>query len=136
VVRLTAHHSARADASADDYISREIGNGPSTDQGRRDHALLLLLYSTGAGADQAAQVKIIETLHRPLAYATEYQDKPASLPRPFILARAAMAPYCFIMVRICIYCFRTWLTSWTEVPLPFAMRLRRLPSMTLWSWRS
>ena len=59
------------------------------------------------------------------------QPMPASLPRPFILARAAMAPYCFIMVRICRYCLRTWFTSWTVVPLPVAMRLRRLPSMTL-----
>src|SRR6266478_4621790 len=63
-------------------------------------------------------------------------DKPASLPRPFILLRAAIAPYCFIMVRICRYCLRTVLTSWTVVPLPLAMRLRRLPSMTLWSRRS
>src|SRR3981189_1647448 len=63
-------------------------------------------------------------------------DRPASLPRPFIFVRAAMAPYCFIMVRICRYCLRTVLTSWTVVPLPLAMRLRRLPSMTLWSRRS
>jgi hypothetical protein len=63
-------------------------------------------------------------------------DRPASLPSPFILVRAAMAPYCFIMVRICRYCLRTVLTSWTVVPLPLAMRLRRLPSMTLWSRRS
>src|SRR5271166_6561130 len=61
---------------------------------------------------------------------------PASLPRPFILARAVMAPYCFIIWRICRYCLTTELTSWTEVPLPAAMRLRRLPSMTLWSRRS
>jgi integrase/recombinase XerD len=35
-------------------------NGPdqSTDQGRRDHALLLFLYNTGARADEAAQTTI------------------------------------------------------------------------------
>jgi integrase/recombinase XerD len=32
----------------------------STDQGRRDHALLLFLYNTGARADEAAQVKIVD----------------------------------------------------------------------------
>src|ERR1044071_2454968 len=32
----------------------------STDQGRRDHALLLFLYNTGARADEAAQVRIID----------------------------------------------------------------------------
>jgi integrase/recombinase XerD len=34
----------------------------STDQGRRDHALLLFLYNTGARADEAAQVKILDLL--------------------------------------------------------------------------
>jgi integrase/recombinase XerD len=34
----------------------------STDQGRRDHALLLFLYNTGARADEAAQVKIVDLL--------------------------------------------------------------------------
>ncbi len=34
----------------------------STDQGRRDHALLLFLYNTGARADEAAQVKIMDLL--------------------------------------------------------------------------
>ena len=29
----------------------------STDQGRRDHALLLFLYNTGTRADEAAQAK-------------------------------------------------------------------------------
>src|SRR5207237_286950 len=58
-------------------------------------------------------------------------EETSSLPRPLILPRRAMAPYCFIMVRICRYCFRTVLTSCTVVPLPFAMRFRRLPSMTL-----
>jgi integrase/recombinase XerD len=32
----------------------------STDQGRRDHALLLFLYNTGARADEAAQTKILD----------------------------------------------------------------------------
>lgn len=32
----------------------------STDQGRRDHALLLFLYNTGARADEAAQTKIVD----------------------------------------------------------------------------
>src|SRR5438309_8417559 len=64
------------------------------------------------------------------------QDNPASLPSPFTFARAAIAPYCFIIVRICRYCLRTVLTSCTVVPLPLAMRLRLLPSITLWSRRS
>jgi integrase/recombinase XerD len=34
----------------------------STDQGRRDHALLLFLYNTVARADEAAQVKIMDLL--------------------------------------------------------------------------
>src|SRR5205823_8550603 len=34
----------------------------STDQGRRDHALLLFLYNTGVRADEAAQVKIVDFL--------------------------------------------------------------------------
>jgi site-specific recombinase XerD len=34
--------------------------GQSTDQGRRDHALLLFLYNTGARANEAAQVKIVD----------------------------------------------------------------------------
>jgi integrase/recombinase XerD len=34
----------------------------STDQGRRDHALLLSLYNTGARADEAAQVRIADLL--------------------------------------------------------------------------
>jgi len=34
----------------------------STEQGRRDHALLLFLYNTGARADEAAQVKIVDLL--------------------------------------------------------------------------
>jgi integrase/recombinase XerD len=38
----------------------------STDQGRRDHALLLFLYNTGARADEAAQTKIVDLT---LAYA-------------------------------------------------------------------
>jgi integrase/recombinase XerD len=32
----------------------------STEQGRRDHALLLFLYNTGARADEAAQIKILD----------------------------------------------------------------------------
>jgi integrase/recombinase XerD len=32
----------------------------ATDQGRRDHALLLFLYNTGARADEAAQAKILD----------------------------------------------------------------------------
>ncbi len=32
----------------------------STDQGRRDHAMLLFLYNTGARADEAAQTKIAD----------------------------------------------------------------------------
>ena len=35
------------------------------------------------------------------------QPRPASLPSPFIFARAAMAPYCFIICRICMYCLMT-----------------------------
>ena len=32
----------------------------AADQGRRDHALLLFLYNTGARADEAAQAKILD----------------------------------------------------------------------------
>ena len=41
------------------------------------------------------------------AIATETYDMPASLPNPFILLRAAIAPYCFIIWRICMYCLMT-----------------------------
>ena len=34
----------------------------STDQGRRDHALLLFLYNTGVRAGEAAQVKVVDLL--------------------------------------------------------------------------
>ena len=34
-----------------------------------------------------------------------------------------MAPYCFIICRICMYCLITWFTSCTVVPLPLAIRL-------------
>ena len=34
------------------------------------------------------------------------------------------------------YCLSTWFTSWTEVPLPRAIRLRRRPSIKLSSARS
>jgi integrase/recombinase XerD len=37
----------------------------TTDQGRRDHALLLFLYNTGARADEAAQTKILDLLLAP-----------------------------------------------------------------------
>ena len=37
---------------------------------------------------------------------------------------------CFIIFYICRNWFRSWLTSWGAVPLPRAMRRRRLPSMT------
>ena len=42
-----------------------------------------------------------------------------------------MLPYCFIIRRMSAYCFSTWFTSCTVVPLPRAMRLRRLPSIRL-----
>ena len=38
------------------------GPDQSTDQGRRDRALLLFLYNTGARADEAAQVRIADLL--------------------------------------------------------------------------
>ena len=45
---------------------------------------------------------------------------------------AASAPYCFIIVRIWRYCFQHLIHFLHRSPaLPRAMRLRRLPSMTL-----
>src|SRR4029077_10343456 len=61
--------------------------------------------------------------------------RPANLPRPRIFVFAKL-PYCFIIRRMSEYCFSTWFTSWTEVPLPRAMRLRRLPSISRSSARS
>ena len=40
------------------------------------------------------------------------------------------------ILRIWAYWRRRLLTSWTVVPEPRAMRLRRLPLMISWSWRS
>ena len=54
---------------------------------------------------------------------------------PLILP-VAILPYCLIILRMSEYWWRTWFTSWTVVPLPRAMRLRRLPSIRLWSERS
>src|ERR1700693_2902799 len=56
-------------------------------------------------------------------------DTPLNLPRPLRRPLAASEPYCFIIWRICRYCFSTWFTSWTEVPLPRAMRFLRLASL-------
>src|SRR5580700_1752597 len=56
----------RAPRSAITYLEKSemdaLLNAPdqSTDQGRRDHALLLFLYNTGARADEAAQAKILD----------------------------------------------------------------------------
>ena len=38
-------------------------------------------------------------------------------------------PICFIIFSICLRICRTWLTCWTLVPLPAAMRARRGPLM-------
>src|SRR5438552_9076654 len=54
----------RAPRSTITYLEKSemdaLLNAPdqSTDQGRRDHALLLFLYNTGVRADEAAQVRI------------------------------------------------------------------------------
>jgi site-specific recombinase XerD len=56
----------RAPRSSITYLEKSemdaLLNAPdqSTDQGRRDHALLLFLYNTGARADEAAQAKILD----------------------------------------------------------------------------
>ena len=60
------HPTKRAPRSAITYLEKSemdaLLNAPdqSTDQGRRDHALLLFLYNTGARADGAPQVKILD----------------------------------------------------------------------------
>src|SRR3989442_4041250 len=50
---------------------------------------------------------------------------------PYCLARRAHGPFPLatwrIMVRISLNCSSSWLTSCTLVPLPRAIRLRRLP---------
>src|SRR3954469_25004710 len=43
---------------------------------------------------------------------------------------------CFIIFAICLRAFSSWLTCWTSVPLPFAIRSRREPSITCGSARS
>lgn len=56
----------RAPRSAITYLEKSemnaLLNAPDqlTDQGHRDHALLLFLYNTGARADEAAQSKIVD----------------------------------------------------------------------------
>jgi len=56
----------RAPRSTITYLEKSemaaLLNAPdqSTDQGRRDHAILLFLYNTGARADEAAQTKILD----------------------------------------------------------------------------
>src|ERR1043166_5096958 len=50
----------------------------------------------------------------------------AFLPPP---DKPAMPPSCFSIFCICTNCFSSRLTSSTDVPLPFAIRLRRLPLM-------
>jgi site-specific recombinase XerD len=56
----------RAPRSTITYLEKSemdaLLNAPDrlTDQGRRDHALLLFLYNTGARADEAAQTKIVD----------------------------------------------------------------------------
>jgi len=56
----------RAPRSTVTYLEKSemdaLLNAPdqSTDQGRRDHAILLFLYNTGARADEAAQTKILD----------------------------------------------------------------------------
>ncbi len=58
----------RAPRSTITYLEKSemdaLLNAPdqSTDQGQRDHALLLFLYNTGVRADEAAQVKIVDLL--------------------------------------------------------------------------
>src|SRR5205085_9495913 len=42
----------------------------------------------------------------------------------------------FIIFLACAYCFNNWLTSCTDVPLPFAILRRRLPLMIMWLSRS
>jgi integrase/recombinase XerD len=66
--QLRAIPPKRAPRSTITYLDKPemdaLLNAPdqSTQQGRRDHALLLFLYNTGARADEAAQVKIIDLL--------------------------------------------------------------------------
>jgi integrase/recombinase XerD len=56
----------RAPRSTITYLEKQeidaLLNAPdqSTDQGRRDHAMLLFLYNTGARADETAQIKIAD----------------------------------------------------------------------------
>jgi integrase/recombinase XerD len=58
--------SKRAPRSTITYLEKSemdaLLNAPdqSTDQGRRDHAMLLFLYNPGARADEAAQTKILD----------------------------------------------------------------------------
>ena len=56
-------------------------------------------------------------------------------PRIICLARPPL-PICLNILLICAYWRRSWLTSWTLVPEPAAMRLRREPEMTSWLRRS
>jgi CubicO group peptidase (beta-lactamase class C family) len=52
-------------------------------------------------------VRRISTKASSKILARNAQPMPASLPSPFIFERAAMAPYCFIICRICMYCLMT-----------------------------
>jgi integrase/recombinase XerD len=64
--QIRAIRPKRAPRSTITYLEKSemdaLLNAPeqSTDQGRRDHALLLFLYNTGARADEAAQIKILD----------------------------------------------------------------------------
>jgi len=64
--QLRAIPSKRAPRSSITYLEKSEMDGlldapdRSTDQGRRDHALLLFLYNTGARADEAAQARVCD----------------------------------------------------------------------------
>jgi integrase/recombinase XerD len=64
--QLRSIPSKRAPRSTITYLEKPemdaLLSGPdqTTDQGRRDHALLLFLYNTGSRADEAAQAKIAD----------------------------------------------------------------------------
>ena len=64
--QLRAIPSKRAPRSSITYLEKSEMDAPSdapdrsTDQGRRDHALLLFLYNTGARADEAAQARVCD----------------------------------------------------------------------------
>jgi site-specific recombinase XerD len=47
-----------------EHLQEALSPVQATSQGRRDHALLLLLYNSGVRADEAAQVLLVDLLVR------------------------------------------------------------------------